>query len=1687
MTNIKSGILSRFHAPITKLALSLCAIGIASAAQAADNVWEGDDDGYWETEANWTNPSGDYWKIEGSATSKSIKFKTQASHAYNFAIAIDGVTFSGDDANCGLNQSASDVRIGTWAYGSLTIESGSHTFNELAVPSAWWGSAQNGDLTINGGSLTVNNYAGIGAGNAENASGSVGNINVNGGSVTFAANLRVGDFAGGTGNLYLNSGTVTTAGIYNGGGTGSVVFNGGTAVATTAADGDFIPAADNYTVTIGNSGGTISNANDIKITAAVTGSGWLTKTGAGTLRLSNVAGFTGRIAVAENAGTVTLPATATNIKVGLNTTKAVTSEGIEFTYSATDYSNADNYWTGNGEGNDWATTGNWENGLVGANNFVFHSSRIGGTPVSVEFADAYTGDASLYIENGTDGVVTFAKASGAGATAGVTMSGGIIVGTGTSGSLSVADGAYSAGWVNIGSRTGEAALSVSDGTLSCGGDFNLGINGASARLAQTGGAITSGAVGWWGADNSKAVADINGGSVSFAGNLNLLNQNNNSGIDSSYITNNIAGGALSANEIWFLGNAGHATVNLSSGTVATGLFGVSGSAIYAINITGGTLKATADNAVFLPSSDKLTVTVTGNATLDTDGKTITIDAAMLGDGTLTCVGGGTVTFTSLDSTCTIVADGATVNQPAVITWTGNGDGESWNDEDNWSNGAVPTGSDVIRFSSNADIVVKDSDGSVNDIIIDDGVELGLTINGKYLYLSGDISGAGKLVLGNTTGLYFNNGAQTVSVDIDVKEGSSITFIAKRGTASNVFSGNLTGAGAITARIDSKNTNGGGFTFNGDASGFSGTVLLDCNGNARPNMYINAASSDNSGSSWTLNLGTSYDGGGSSYTSYFPLRSSNCIYKFGGLNGTIPWAKGGYGWLTGVTLQVGGLDGDCELDGDWGNVSASGLDWAAASATMTYGLKNNSFINVTKGGTLKITSAEVMRTSSSTITYSGANGTLKIASDVDFDPSTYLVASGSVAIIFDDEGVSREWSGDLAGIYAFTKDGSGTLTLSSAPAYSGPTKVLAGKLVVPFGTAMSTLELGDNATVEVDMTDAAANATAFSVGKIVGDKTKVSLVNNTSGVEFTLVETANGFVYVNGSKSYTWVGPTGDSNWSTAANWGQETDIPTSADTVAIPGSMEVYIDMAAAALAITANGDLTIIGPSNAKTTLAATSLVVDGNLTVSNYVELVIGAMNVSGKITMVQNNIDSNSYADTLGDANVGNMDIKNGFSGSGVLLNDGSLELTGNDTFIGTIGGGQSVTKKGDATYMLIGNNTFTGGLAIEKGTLKLGSPKDIADVRMDFDASDVDSFTVDEVTGYVTAWKDQINNLFFNYASGQHATISTDFFGGKNAFSMTDTEESIGEAARRVTNYKLSESNKDRRSKMMFIAYQSSLANEAYRSIYTEDQQRNFRIHVRGNSSAHYWCWHNGGSQNQITSGFYMNDVYGNGLVTQNPQVLGVADSLIRNKTGGSAQCYDVLGSYAETAECFKGGIGEIISYNRNLTHAERKAVDAYLMAKWGAGSATYNVIPATADVTMAAGATLDMGGLTQTVKSFTGAGTVTNGYLKTTGDLTVDGGTLTIQATTGQTYVLSDVETERLVLTGNAKGYTIKVPENAKIVGRFVVPEGISVGFDGAGADVTVVNAPKGWSITGKTVAGGILYRVGSFPFVLKLR
>ena len=194
----------------------------------------------------------------------------------------------------------------------------------------------------------------------------------------------------------------------------------------------------------------------------------------------------------------------------------------------------------------------------------------------------------------------------------------------------------------------------------------------------------------------------------------------------------------------------------------------------------------------------------------------------------------------------------------------------------------------------------------------------------------------------------------------------------------------------------------------------------------------------------------------------------------------------------------------------------------------------------------------------------------------------------------------------------------------------------------------------------------------------------------------------------------------------------------------------------------------------------------------------------------------------------------------------------------------------------------------------------------------------------------------------------------------------------------------------------------------------------------------------------------------------------------------------------THRAFIGGSGkqawaEYLTYTREFSFDEKAAVEQYLMAKWGINNMEYTVLPKTAAVTMAPGTTLDMGGLTQTVKSFTGAGTVANGSLKTTGDL-VATGNLTIQAVEGQTYTLSTGSGDMVTFTGAATGYFVQPQDGVDAASRFAVPKGLTVGFDRDGDfDVTIINAPTKWTLTAYGGAEATTYRIGRYPLRLYLR
>ena len=134
------------------------------------------------------------------------------------------------------------------------------------------------------------------------------------------------------------------------------------------------------------------------------------------------------------------------------------------------------------------------------------------------------------------------------------------------------------------------------------------------------------------------------------------------------------------------------------------------------------------------------------------------------------------------------------------------------------------------------------------------------------------------------------------------------------------------------------------------------------------------------------------------------------------------------------------------------------------------------------------------------------------------------------------------------------------------------------------------------------------------------------------------------------------------------------------------------------------------------------------------------------------------------------------------------------------------------------------------------------------------------------------------------------------------------------------------------------------------------------------------------------------------------------------TTGNAVANDLAADRPSIEPTRTGGqqLGELIVYNTVLTDAQRQAVEQYLNAKWFGG----NTLPASSPVSVAAGATLDLGGLDQAIGSlsdFSGAGgAVTNsgGYALTL-TLASDGSSATFSGT-----ISDGAGTVALVKSGN---------------------------------------------------------------------
>lgn len=1053
-----------------------------------------------------------------------------------------------------------------------------------------------------------------------------------------------------------------------------------------------------------------------------------------------------------------------------------------------------------------------------------------------------------------------------------------------------------------------------------------------------------------------------------------------------------------------------------------------------------------------------------------------------------------------------------------VYWVGGASG-NWSEAGNWAlaDGTVLTAApgaaaadsvanagDNVIFT-NAATVVADSRPVITKMTLNADVVLSTTdafkdntYSGmKYLFVE-TVEGTGTLTMADAVIAAIGSGRPfKIYSPVCIAEGTSNAFGCS--TYVNYQYGNLSGSGYIKVG----NGNWGGLSLQGDNSAFSGQ-FESTQGGTRNASNFSGAQASSALASWTISAQSQNGVNTSTYL------TDNSTYYFGALNGYLQ-----LGEKSGAPiLEIGARNEDCECQLVGRHDDGKSI-YRRYSITKVGNAKFTIKEASTQPGTIDIQSGTVVFPDDiamafyTSIKFSGAGAQLTYNGVADL--SGYIANSSSAIVI--DTDANATWATALAAsnVGGLTKKGTGTLTLTAVPQYGGQTVVEAGELVVPAGTQLESLSGSGKLVVDLANTD--ATGVLFALGNIA-DGASYEVRNEPA--DLNTVRTDKGVIYYVGEpKTYVWVGPSGDDyNWSTLSNWSVNDatpmEPPTAIDIVQFSPDASVVVDAAATALSITAGGALTV----TANYDLAVTGdIAVNGVLTkwgmasVSANGAITADSVAIGTGAVVALSGSDPTSLTLDVGSTSAYAIDdaaSSNGYGAKYSVLGDGTLVLSGHgqvnaagnqtvhvaeanttNSFTGFLSGSMSLAKTGAGTLALFGNNTFTGDVAIEAGSIKLNTPLDLGDVRCDFDASNAGI----TYSANVLRWQDaaQPNNanafLWTDTASGTNPNFveSDAIFNGKkvlysDSFRMVEPNVSPHNSSFPKTTFFVMQNTE---GGTQVIAGDN---NDTVSPTRWTVAWRNYGYMTRfGNDGSSSWnanaIWANGALATQGDNG---GSSFGS-----NPVVL----TIVRNFSGNNEGWMD---SRYAAHRAFIGGSGkqawaEYLTYTREFSFDEKAAVEQYLMAKWGINNMEYTVLPKTAAVTMAPGATLDMGGLTQTVKSFTGAGTVANGSLKTTGDFTV-AGDLTVQATEGQEYTLAQNGSQTLTMTGDAKGYVLKVPDGAKEVCRVVVPDGLTYGFEGKGTfDVTVVNAPARWVISAKDVSGGKRLRIGGPGFYLNVR
>ena len=1252
-------------------ALSEVRVGDGSAASAGwvatiDNVLTGN--GLQKTGAGTLILNGANTYTQGTELSAGV---LSVSSDANLGAASGNLDFEGGTLQVTGTAFTSTPRTIVFgaAGGGFDIADAGNTFtlNQALTGTGSLTKSGDGTLVLSG----ANSYSGgttIGAGSLQGDSTSLqGNIADNG-SLVFNQGAN-GSFAGvvsGSGDLVKQGAGTLTLG-------GANTYTGGTTISAGALQGDTTSIQGNV---VDNASLILNQAGNGTLAGAISGTGSLTKQGAGTVTLSGANTYSGGTTISAGAlqgdttsiqGNVVDDASLILNQAGNGTLAGVISgtgsltkqgAGTVTLTGANTYSGGTTISAGALEGDTTSLQGN-----IADNASLIFDQAANGT-----FAGVVSGTGSLT----KDGAGTLTLSGANTYSGGTTINAGALEGNTTSIQGNVVDNATLI-FDQTANGTYAGAISGTGDVLKQGAG-TLTLSGVSSYTGSTGIDAGTLALGAGSSIASSSGVNLAAGStldVSAAGNQTIGVLNGGGG------TVAIGGTTLTLDSA---ANGSFSGVISGSGAVikdGTGTQTLTGANLYTggTTINDGTLVLGAGgslatgSALSLSGNGTLDVSAAGNqtvASVNGTGGQIQLGATTLG------VGGGSFSGVIAGSGGVTKSGGGSLTLDGVNTYTG---------ATLVSGGSLIIGGDAAHTSASvqSDITVANT-GSLGGFG---------QVNGDV-----DVQSGGHLAPGNPVGSF------TVNGNLLLEQGSQLDFsfgtpganatIPGQGHSVQV-NGDLTINGATLNPLDAGGFGPGLynlFNYTGtltEANGgitppAGGYTIQNLTGSKQINLITTAGMELNF---WNANgLATnSQMGGGSGVWSQANANwtdatgsvtstrePANSFVIFGGAAGTVTVDDAAGGTQSVTTLGIQFASDGYHLNGDAiglvgtpqstlseirvGDGSAASKGWTAtidnvltgagfnktgAGTLVLNGASTYTQSTELSAGVLSVSSDANLGAASANLDFEG--GTLRITGTA-FNSTARAVTLGAAGggIDIADAGNAFTLSNALAGTGGLTKLGDGTLVLTGTNSYTGGTTISAGTL--QGNSASLQGNIADNAALVFDQ---AANGTF--TGSVSG-----------SG---SVTKQGAGTLVLSGANSYS-----GGTTISAGALQG---------DSISLQGNI---VDNAA--LIVDQASDGTFAGAVSGSGSLTKQGA---GMLTLS-------GANSYSGGTT-----ISAGTLAGTTS-------------SLQGDITDNATLAFnqTSDGTFAGVVSGSGSLIKQGAATLTLTGANTYSGGTTISAGTLQ-----------------------------------------------------------------------------------------------------------------------------------------------------------------------------------------------------------------------------------------------------------------------------------------------------------------------------------------------------------------------------------------------